>query len=195
MSIMERIKQKAHSWSNRYLSPAGKLVKLQSVLRPIPSYSMLCFKLPILLCKRIQSALTHFWWDDKDGKRKMAWISWEKLTLPKSDGGFGVRDIQAFNVAFLAKISWRLLENPEGLLGRTLLSKYFPDGDLLNCKAPSSSSHGWQSILEGRDLLLKNLGWTVGDGADIKLWDEPWLNLETPSRPMGPATRETASPA
>ena len=33
----------------------------------------------------------------------------------------------------------------------------------------------------------------MGDRTDIKLWDKPWLNLETSSRPMGPATRETAS--
>ncbi|XP_013668888.1 uncharacterized protein LOC106373226 [Brassica napus] len=191
-SVVERIKQKASSWSNRHLSPAGKLVMVQSVLTPIPSYSMSFFKLPVSLCKRIQSALTRFWWDDRGGKRKMAWISWPKLTLPKSDGGLGVRDIEAFNEALLAKVSWRLLQQPEGLLGRTLLSKYCPEGNLLTCSPPGAASHGWNSILAGRDLLVKNLGWLVGDGASINIWDDPWLSLEKPLQPMGPATQASA---
>lgn len=33
----------------------------------------------------------------------------------------------------------------------------------------------------------------MGDGAKIKLWEDPWLSLDTPTKPMGPATRETAS--
>ena len=191
-SLVDRIKQKAMGWSNRYLSAAGKLVMLQSVLSPIPSHSMTCFKLPVSLCKQIQSAFTRFWWDDNKGTRKMAWIAWEKLTLSKSNGGLGIRDVQAFNDARLAKLSWRLLEKPEGLLGRILLSKYCPEGNLLSCSASSSASHGWHSVLVGRDLLMKGLGWVVGDGASIKIWEDSWLSLEKPLRPMGPATRETA---
>lgn len=75
VSMVDRIKQKANSWSNRHLSTAGKLVMLQSVFTPVPSHAMSCFKLPVSLCKRIQSALSRFWWDGRNGKRKMAWIS------------------------------------------------------------------------------------------------------------------------
>lgn len=123
----------------------------------------------------------------------MAWIAWEKLTLPKGMGGLGVRDIQAFNEAFLAKISVRLMEKPDGLLGRTLLPKYCPDGNLLTCTASSSASHGWNSILAGRDLLNKKMGWVIGTGTDVMIWEDPWLSLESPLRPMGPATWATAS--
>ncbi|XP_048629759.1 uncharacterized protein LOC125601745 [Brassica napus] len=114
------------------------------------------------------------------------------MTLSKSNGGLGIRDIQAFNDAYLAKISWRLKENPDCLLGRILLSKYCPDGNLLTCSAPSAAPHGWQSILVGRDLLAKNLGWIVGNGDSIKVWNDAWLTLDSPCRPMGPATRESA---
>lgn len=54
-SILDRIRQKAHSWSTRFLSGAGKQVMLKSVLSATPCYAMSCFKLLISLCKQIQS--------------------------------------------------------------------------------------------------------------------------------------------
>ncbi|KAL9286214.1 hypothetical protein AtEden1_Chr4g0283521 [Arabidopsis thaliana] len=65
----------------------------------MPSYAMMCFKLPASLCKQIQSVLTRFWWDSKPDKRKMAWVSWDKLTLPINEGGLGFREIEEFNDA------------------------------------------------------------------------------------------------
>lgn len=62
-SILDRIRQKAHSWTSRYLSGAGKQIMLKSVLSAMPCYAMSCFKLPVSLCKQIQSLLTRFWWD------------------------------------------------------------------------------------------------------------------------------------
>ena len=74
-SVVDRIKQKARSWNNRYLSAVGKLVMLQSVLPTISSYPMSSFMMPVLLCKRIQSAVTRYWWDHNKNERKMAWVS------------------------------------------------------------------------------------------------------------------------
>ena len=42
-SIVDRMKQKAVSWSSRLLSTVGKMTFLQSVLSPILSFAMSCF--------------------------------------------------------------------------------------------------------------------------------------------------------
>lgn len=63
-SIVDRIRQQAVSRSTKCLSKAGKLTMLKSVLTAIPTYPMSCFELSAGLCKRIQSVLTKYWWDD-----------------------------------------------------------------------------------------------------------------------------------
>lgn len=185
-SIVDRMKQKAISWTTHFLSTAGKATMLQAVLSATPSFAMSCFELPVSLCKRIQSVLTRFWWDDKEGERKISWISWDKMTLPKGLGGLGFRDIQAFNHALLAKISWRILTKPDCLLARVLLGKYCHKASFLKTPSASAISHGWRGILAGRDLLLQHLGKAIGDGESTNLWTDSWINPETNLKPIGP---------
>lgn len=73
-------------------------------------------------------------------------------------GGLGFRDFQNYNLALLAKIGWRLLHNPNCLLGRVLFGKYCEENNILIAKEASAMSHGWRSILLGRDLLLEKMG-------------------------------------
>lgn len=61
--IIDRIRQRSLSWSSKFLSTAGKATMLKSVLAAMPTYTMSCFKIPGSPSKRIQSALTRFWWD------------------------------------------------------------------------------------------------------------------------------------
>ena len=69
------------------------MTMLKHVLSPIPSHAMTCFKLPTSLCKRIQSALTRFWWDDRDGNKKIDWVSWSTMTRTKEQGGLDFKDV------------------------------------------------------------------------------------------------------
>lgn len=188
-SIVDRIRQKALGWSNSFLSSAGKLVMFKGVLATLPTYAMSCFQLPISLCKRIQSALTRFWWDGTDQKRKMCWVSWEKMTLSKQSGGLGFRDLQHFNTALLAKLSWRILNKPSGLLSKILLGKYCSSKDFMQVTCSKTASHGWRSILNGRDLLTNNIGWAVGDGNTATVWYDAWIPQTKLHQPSGPATQ------
>lgn len=102
--------------------------------------------------------------------------------MPKSKGGMGFRDMESFNVALLAKQVWRLLSEPDSLCARVLRARYYPDGNLLNAKSKSGSSYTWQSILAGLDCFKRGYIWRVGDGSQIKIWEDSWIpsshNLE-----------------
>lgn len=75
-ALVDKLRQKAHSWTTKFLSGAGKMVLLKSVLAAMPTYSISCFKLPLSLIKQLQSVLTRFWWDLSPEVRKMCWVSW-----------------------------------------------------------------------------------------------------------------------
>lgn len=47
----------------------------------------------------------------KPDVRKMCWVAWDKLTLPKIAGGLGFKEIEVFNDALFTKHAWRLLKN------------------------------------------------------------------------------------
>lgn len=189
-SLVDIIRQRAASRSSRFLSKAGKLTLLKAVLTAIPTYSMSCFQPPVSICKRIQSALTRYWWHTSEEKRKMCWVSWQKLTKPKASGGLGIRDIQLFNQALLAKQAWRILTTPNCLLARVLMGKYYHKESFLKVQVTTSCSHGWRSILHGRSLLSEGIGKVIGNGENTKVWSDSWISLNENIKPCGPVLEQ-----
>ena len=119
--------------------------------------------------------MRQYWWGVENRKKKMSWVAWERLTLPKSQGGIGFRDMRAYNQALLAKQAWRLLTNPESLCARLLRAKYYPNGNLVDTVFPSNSSAVWKGIEHGPELVKKGILWRVGNGASIRTWRDPWI--------------------
>lgn len=184
-SIVDKIYQRSISWSAQILSTDGKATMQQYMLSPIPNFAMSCFLLPLGLCKKIQSVLIRFWWDSKAGVHKIWWLSWDKLTQPKSLGGLGFRDIEAFNIALLTKIAWRLITAPYSLFSRIILGKYCHKTSFLKVSAGYVISMDGEVFSKGV-ILLQHLGKAIGDGEYTNLWNDSWMQPKTNLKPYGP---------
>ena len=170
--LIDRVIMKISGWKEKLLSAGGKEILLKSVVQAIPTYAMSVFKIPKKNCKGIIDAMAHFWWGDEENQRRMHWMAWWKMCIPKNQGGMGFRDIHCFNLALLAKQAWRLLDNPDSLCATILRAKYYPDGDLLNSKQKKGSSFTSQSIMAGINSLKHGYIWRVGNGQNINIWED-----------------------
>ena len=107
--IRERLHSKITGWQNNFLSPGGKEVLLKAVAMALPTYTMTCFKLPVTICQQLSSVMAEFWWKNKRESKGLHWKAWEHLSRPKSEGGIGFKDLEAFNLALLRKQLWRMV--------------------------------------------------------------------------------------
>ncbi|KAK4407962.1 hypothetical protein Sango_0377200 [Sesamum angolense] len=129
---------------------------------------MSCFKLPVTLLKEIESITSNFFWNDSE-KNKIHWVARDRMCRSKKAGGIGFRNLHAFNLAMLAKQSWRVLKKAELLVSRIFKARYFPHDNFLNAKKNSGMSFTWRSILESRSIIEAGMRWRIGDGQKVKV--------------------------
>lgn len=49
-----------------------------------------------------------------------------------------------------------------------------------------TSSLAWRSIIQARPIIQKGMHWAVGDGAQIRVWQDNWLLGDPQNTPTGP---------
>jgi len=85
-NIKEKIWKKLKGWKEKLFSQAAREILIKVVIEAISIYTMSCFKLPKGLTKEIETLIRKFWWGYRGEQRKIHWVSWEKLCLPKKEG-------------------------------------------------------------------------------------------------------------
>nr|XP_025678801.1 uncharacterized protein LOC112778723 [Arachis hypogaea] len=179
-AIKDKVQKRIMGWKRSLLSSGGRHTLLRAVGEAIPIYTLSCFKLPDTLLTEIHSMLSQFWWGQKGAERRMVWIKWDTMTRPKKDGGLGIKDLRAQNLALLGKQCWRLMKYPNSTISRMLKAKYFRYTDFLYAEIGSVPSWGWRSILEGRKVIEKGLLWKIGSGTNVHIFHDPWLPPPVP---------------
>jgi len=96
---------------------------------------MSIFKAPMLVCKELTTLQRRFLWGWGSDKRKIAWVKWESICKPKTEGGLGIKDIRS-NTVLLAKWMWKLKVDASGVWREVVLSKYSVSG--ISRRIPSS---------------------------------------------------------
>ncbi|XP_027155078.1 uncharacterized protein LOC113755222 [Coffea eugenioides] len=188
--IKNSIDKKLQGWKNKLLSQAGKEVMLKAVAMAMPIYTMSCFKLSTKLCRDISAKMADYWWGESEGRKRMHWIGWKKLSDRRSSGGMGFKDLQIFNRALLAKQVWKLLTQPNLLVSRVLKEKYYPRQSLFSSKVPQNASWIWQSLAAVREEVQNGVKRKIGNGKGTRIWEDDWIpespdGKPTTGRPLG----------
>ena len=177
--VKEKVGKKFSGWKEKFLLGGRTEVLIKAVAQAISTYTMSCFQLPKGLCDEIEGIMRRFWWGQRQKESKIAWVNWKTMCKSKLRGGMGFRNLQAFNLAMLAKQRWRLLSNPHSLVTRIYKAKYYLHGDVLNSQLGSNPSYAWRSIFNSLEVIKRGTRWKVGNGKVIHICEDKWL--PTPS--------------
>lgn len=99
----------------------GRNTMIKASIDPISNHLMYTLKLPVGVTKVIDKMQRDFLWEDVNGHRKIHPIAWTTLFRPIHLGGLGIRDLSSNNLAFLAKMAWRIYSNMDSSLGKLLV--------------------------------------------------------------------------
>ncbi|CAN1132976.1 Putative ribonuclease H protein At1g65750, partial [Linum perenne] len=89
--IIDRLDNRLSGWKARSLSLAGRVTLAQSVLTAIPAYAMQTSVLLATTCDAIDKRIRDFVWGSTTDARKIPLIAWNRICLPKDQGGLGLK--------------------------------------------------------------------------------------------------------
>lgn len=102
--LIHRITARVTSWTSRYLSYAGRVQLIKSVIFAIQSYWAAHFILPKSVLRAIQSIMCRFLWKGSSLLRYGSKVAGKDLFLPYADGGLAIKNLVFWNSALILPI-------------------------------------------------------------------------------------------
>ncbi|CAJ2652742.1 unnamed protein product [Trifolium pratense] len=118
----------------------------------------------------------NFLWGETSQSRKPHLVGWDVCCLPKNEGGLGIKRPHYMNNAFLMKMLWNLINNPDDLWCKVLYGKYGRNDDLrVIIHSQPYDSPLWRALTGIWDQFQQNIVWQLGDGNNINFWLDKWM--------------------
>lgn len=168
-------------WKSKHLLIGGRLTLLNSVLSAIPTYWMSVFKLPKWVIKAIKRVRRDFLWSgpdiDKPGCRL---ISWKVICRAREQGGWGILDLNNFNLALLGKWWCKFAADRDWGGAEVIQFNYgcrrwdmFPRGR-------GRISFFWKGVLSVLPALRCGVSSVINSGTETYFWKDRWLSGRAP---------------
>ncbi|GJZ50731.1 RNA-directed DNA polymerase, eukaryota, reverse transcriptase zinc-binding domain protein [Tanacetum coccineum] len=173
-SLIDNIKGKNGDWKYKYLSYAGRLMLIATVLEAISVYWASVFKIPKTVIKEINGILKRYLWSNSESARGKAKVAWKQVCKPKDCGGLGVKDLEKWNEALLAKHLWNIASKKDSLWVKWIHAVRLKDASIWNVQWNEKDGWNWKCLLEIRDKIAHNFQFKIGDGSNILMWYDVW---------------------
>ncbi|KAG7560295.1 Reverse transcriptase domain [Arabidopsis thaliana x Arabidopsis arenosa] len=176
--LIEHLRKRITSWTARYLSFAGRLNLINSVLWSICNFWLAAFRLPRACIQEIDKLCSAFLWSGKEMSSKKAKIAWEQVCKPKTEGGLGLRNLKEANDVCCLKLIWRIVSNRSSLWVKWIDTYLLRKTSFWMVKQNTNAgSWIWKKILKYRDLAMSFSKVEVRNGETTSFWYDNWSTL------------------
>ncbi|KAL7607598.1 hypothetical protein Lser_V15G19622 [Lactuca serriola] len=180
--VINKFHSKLSLWKAKTLSFDGRLTLIKSVLGNLPTYYLSLFKAPTGVLEELEKIRKSFLWGGCDEKKKIHWVSWDKVLTAKCNGGLGLGSIKALNIGLLVKWWWRLKDDRHSLWARVIYGIHNLADKPFEYLSRNTSCGVWNNIGRIKKTLLEQ-GIDVQDifrlviksGNEFMFWYDSWL--------------------
>ncbi|XP_074283457.1 uncharacterized protein LOC141608004 [Silene latifolia] len=144
--LIEKICGRVHSYGARKFSYAGRLVLVKSVLNTLHSYWASMFILPKGIIRSIEATCRNYLWDNGTEYRRTPLVAWEKVCLPKEEGGLGLKNQEVRNKAMVGRLVNWIAENRDSIWVQWVQWNHIRGRDWFEYTPSTSSSWVWRRI-------------------------------------------------
>eukprot|EP00256_Glycine_max_P062848 XP_014632435.1 uncharacterized protein LOC106799005 [Glycine max] len=109
-------------------------------------WDLIINKVPNRVVDKLVSIQRRFLWGGGIEQKKIAWIRWDSVCLPKEKEGLGLKDIKTFNPALLGKWKLSLCQHQVELWARVLDLKYGGWRSMDEVTRGTNESIWWQDL-------------------------------------------------
>lgn len=167
--LIDRVKGRLASWQKAFLSMAGRVELVRSVLTSYSIYWSSAFLLPRSVLKEIESLFIRFLWGDKE-RRPWVAVSWADICVPREEGGLSLRRLVDWNDAGMVRLFWLVASEDSSLWVRWIRRKYLHARNIWNARPPNKCSWAWRGILRVRHVVIANMRISNVGGRELLLW-------------------------
>lgn len=156
------------------LSYGDKMILIKCVFSSLPTFFMSTLTISVGVLEQINKYLRHCFWrkyglEDKGS----ALIAWDKVCLPKDQGGLGVLDLATQNKCLLVKHLHKFFNCENLPLVKFIWDSYYFEGLVTDIPV---GSFWWKRISKLIPEFKKMPRGIIGRGNTIMLWHDNWGN-------------------
>ncbi|GFS34515.1 hypothetical protein Acr_00g0034340 [Actinidia rufa] len=115
--LIDKISGYISAWVGANLSYAGRTELVKSVLQGVECFWLSILPIPAGVRAKIDQLCRNFLWSGKCNENKRPLVAWKEVSLPKIEGGLGIRNSKAWNKALLSKTLWDIQAKKDSLWG------------------------------------------------------------------------------
>ncbi|KAL6127132.1 hypothetical protein ACLB2K_075175 [Fragaria x ananassa] len=165
--IVDKIRIKLSSWVSSFLSMAGRLQLIKSVIFSMLVYTFQVYEWPVSVVRKIEVWCRNFLWSGSIDKRGIPLVAWKSCCSPIAEGGLGLKQLVLLNRSLLLKRCWEIYTAQSE--GCAFIHNRF---SRRKSYAPSSI---WPGVRQFWKTVQDNSQWLIGSGNGIYFWCDKFM--------------------
>ncbi|KAJ0855829.1 putative RNA-directed DNA polymerase transcription factor bZIP family [Helianthus annuus] len=172
--LIDKVKARITDWKVKFLSFAGRLQLIKSVLSSITIYWASLYILPVAISEEIERLLSGFLWSQGRGNKGMARICWEEVCKSKCQGGLNISSLKIQNIALMSKHIWNVLSDKDTMWIKWVKEYKLCGKSIWEVSESRCDSWSWKQVLQHRSLFREKFCAIIGNGEKVRVWQDLW---------------------